>query len=70
MLNLAKPEVFDYLQTAFHADKSDPRNYSILIRKNVADTNARYARMFGNGGTNEGNATVFKLEEVYKGQYQ
>lgn len=61
-----KDATFDYLQKAFHADKSDPRNYLVLIRKNIANTNSRYARIFGNGGINEGNTTVFKLEEVYK----
>jgi len=57
---------FDYLQTAFHADKSDPRNYSILIRGNIDPADIRYPRIFGNGTPGTGNANVFRLKEVYQ----
>lgn len=61
-----KDASFDYLQTGFHADKSDPRNYSVIIRANILKTNPKYLKIFGNGRINEGNTVVFKLEEIYK----
>jgi len=57
---------FDYIQVAYHQDRSDPRNYFIYIRKNLNTTHPKYKRVFGDGKDDVGNVELFKLEEVYK----
>jgi hypothetical protein len=59
---------FDYLQIAFHAQKSDPRNYKIRINENITSANTKHVRIFGDAAIpDSGNVEVFKLREVYQG---
>jgi hypothetical protein len=63
-----KDATFDYLQIGFHSEKSDPRNYRVLLNDNITYPNMKHPRMFGNtANPDTGNVNVFKLREVYQG---
>lgn len=61
-----KDATFDYLQIAFHPEKSDPRNYKVLIKENIDNTNPKHKRIFGDATPDSGNVKVFELRAIYQ----
>ena len=59
---------FDYLQIGYYPDKTDPRNYQIILRDNCGFDGAKRMKIFGDKNTNPkwGNVEVFKIREVYQ----
>jgi hypothetical protein len=59
---------FDYLQIAFNSDKSDPNNFKIILKKNIAINHIKHSKIFGDGfNPQTGSANVFRLQEIYQG---
>ena len=59
---------FDYEQLGYNQDKSDARNYKLVLNENINNANAKHLRMFGVVGNRDtGNVEVFKIREVYQG---
>jgi hypothetical protein len=59
---------FDYSQIAYYPDKSDQRNYEVVLKGNIHRSHEKHHKIFGDGiDPNTGNANVFKLIEIYQG---
>lgn len=55
---------FRILISGMYTQKSDPRNYTVVLQENIDRRSAKYRRIFGTS-PGEGNNSLFKIREIY-----
>ena len=56
--------VFRVIIAGMNPEKSDPRNYKLILQSKIDPAHPKYRRIFGNNKS-EGSNNLFKLQEIY-----